>query len=489
MEIDLNIENIIDKNINEIYDTLEKYNHFDNDLSKSLNDSLSNNDSFITYENYSINKSNFTFDQIYSIEKIEDEIWHLEFSITNTFFATCSRNGIISIFKLEINHNNLIKENQEMLIESETQDKNGFNHKENNLINLDNILISNNNKLKTNENALASLTIKCLNNFLSHRKSVTALSWSKNEKHLLTSSTNKEIFLWDPFEGQLIKKFLEHSDIVSSVKWITNDTFVSGSIDKRMRIEHIEKGLVCYETFSRIRKVLISEFYSCIIILPSSMNDIIFYDYKNFREINRITEMDPIISGNISKKDEGKRLIVNLSKVNASINLYEISNMKLINKFYGHAQEQYCIECNFAGEFDEFIICGSEDANIYIWHIADSIPIRIIKGQTGTINSCNLIKILDKNIIFSASDDHTLRIWGAKNINIDFIDNSANRNNKKKNSSKGRFSANSNHSTNAQNHAIFDVVDMSNWGIHNNDVSLNDESREESSDYYVEEEE
>lgn len=490
----MNIENIIDKNINEVYETFEKYNHFDNDLSKSFNDSLSNNDSIITYENYYITKTNFTFDQLYSLEKIEDEIWHLEFSFTNTFLATCSRNGIISIFKLELNNNpNVNRDQSEMLIENETpQIKNGFNLKEsnNNLINLDNIVMHQNTKQKCNsENSLNSLKVICLNNFLAHKKSVTALSWSKNEKHLLTSSTNKQIFLWDPFQGQLIKKFLAHTDIVSSVKWITNDTFVSGSIDKRMRIEHIDKGLVCSETFSRIRKVLISEFYSCIIILPSSMNDIIFYDYKNFHEINRLTEADPIISGNISRKDEGRHLIVNLSKVNASINLYEISNLKLINKFYSHAQEQYSIECSFVGEFDEFIICGSEDANIYIWHISDSIPIRTIKGHTGTVNSCNLIKLLDKNIIFSTSDDHTVRIWGAKNINVEFADMSSNNGKTKKNSLKGRLSVNSNRSNSMQNNAIFDVVDMSNWGIHNNDLSPNDLSIEESSDYYIEEDE
>jgi len=499
----MEIENIIDKDLNEVYETLEKYNYFDKENHKTFSDSFSNNDSILSCENY-VNKANFTFDQIHSIEKIEDEIWDLEFSFTKTYFATCSRNGIIGIFKLEINNemqlselnfeenNKIMKRkncnNTECL--NVTNNNNIVTVDNNNLINIDNI----NSSLKKKE-TLFYLNIVCLNNFLSHKKSVTSISWSKNEKFLLSSSVNKEIFLWDPFQGNLIKKFSSHNDIVSSVKWLNNETFVSGSIDKKMRIESIEKGLICAETFSRIRKILISDFYNCIILLPSSLNDIVFYDYKQFREINRLTEMDPIISGNISKKDEGRHLIVNLSKVNASINLYEISNLKLINKFYGHFQEQYSIECTFGGDYDEFIICGSEDANIYIWHISDSIPIRVIKGHTGTINSCNMIKILDKNLIFSASDDHTLRIWGANNINVNFIDKTSNNNTKKKNTiscnrNSGNFSVN-----NAQNsyvatqNAIFDVVDMSNFRTNNNEISLNNGSREESSDYYIEEDE
>ncbi len=502
----MNFESIIDKNIDEVYATLEKYNYFELEPSKSLNNSLSDNDSMIIYEKNYLNKSNLTFNQIFSIDKIDDEIWHLEFTETNTFFATCTRNGIISIFKIEIN--NRISPNKDKLetsLEHETSEKNSFFSKENNLINLDSILKNNNNNNRSNEklkckkdfNSVASsLTIKCLNNFVSHKKSVTALSWSKNEKNLLTSSTNKEIFLWDPFAGTLLKRFQAQTDIVSCVKWISNDTFVSGSIDKRLRVEHIEKGLICSETFSRIRKVFISEFYNCLVILPSSMNDIVFFDYKNFREVNRLTELDPIISGNTSKKDEGRHLIVNLSKVNASINLYEIGNLKLINKFYGHTQEQYSVECSFAGEFDEFIICGSEDANIYIWHISDSIPIRVIKGHTGCINSCNLIKVLDKNIIFSASDDQTIRIWGTKDLNVEFIDSSNNngRNHSQKSSRiKVRNSAlnvNNPNYISGQANAIFDVVNMSsNTGIiNNNEASLNHESNnEESSDDYMEE--
>ena len=120
------------------------------------------------------------------------------------------------------------------------------------------------------------------------------------------------------------------------------------------------------------------------------MNDIILYDHKNYREINTISELDPIISSNLSINDEGRFLITNISKVNASINLYDLRTCTMVNKFYGHTQEQYVIECSFAGDNDEFIICGSEDACIYIWHRSSSIAISVIRGHTGSINSCLL---------------------------------------------------------------------------------------------------
>lgn len=466
----MDIEIVIDKEIEEVYETFEKYKNYSSfkKENKIKNNSYNHIEGVNQEANLHINNT-FSFQQIFSIEKNEEEVWHLEFTLSNSHFATCNRNGVICIFRFEN------KESRKDIHNiHEINILYGLNSKKNNI---DNIEF---NKFNSNH-----FVIKSLNSFLAHKKSVSCLSWSKNEKFLLTSSINKEIFLWDPFEGVVIKKFITHSDIVTSVKWINDETFVSGSIDKKMRIESIEKGLIFSETFARIRKILISELYNYIIILPASLNDIILYDCKNFREVNRLTELDPIISANISQKDQGRQLIVNFSKVNASINLYEISNLKLINKFYGHSQEQYQIECNFAGDFDEFIICGSEDASIFIWHVSDSIPIRVIKGHTGCINSCHLIKFFEKNLIFSASDDHTIRIWGPKDVTIEYIDDAASH---KKNVDAylNKRSLNySNFSLNASNN-IFDVIDMSNLGMNNNDISLNDESREEPSDYYSE---
>jgi WD40 repeat protein len=197
---------------------------------------------------------------------------------------------------------------------------------------------------------------------------------------------------------------------------------VCGGIDKKMAICNINNREICTEYFSRIRKVLVSEAFNCLIIIPASMDDIIFFDYKNNKEINRLTELDPIISSNLSINDHGRFLISNTSKVNANINLYDLSNLALINKYYGHSQEQFCIECSFAGNNDEFILCGSEDASIYIWHRTNSIPISVVKGHTGTVNNCILTFYMDKPLIFSVSDDFTMRLWTTSNAQILYKD-------------------------------------------------------------------
>ena len=78
----------------------------------------------------------------------------------------------------------------------------------------------------------------------------------------------------------------------------------------------------------------------------------------------------------------------------------------------------YTIDCSFGGEKDEYIISGSEDALIYIWkRYYESFPLYVIKGHTGTVNACQMF---NKNIIISASDDLTIRIWTYGNIDVNY---------------------------------------------------------------------
>lgn len=321
------------------------------------------------------------------IEKVNDEVWHLEFSKSFKYFATCSRNGIVSVYSLSISKSN----------------------------NTTRTTISGNTN-KDNDTPV-NVLITCISSFQANKKYISSLSWSNDEKYILTSSNEKQIRMWNPFEGggKCLKTFQVHDDFVSSALFFSNDIIVSGGIDKKLNFTSISTGTVSItETFFRIGKILKSEALNSMIIIPASLNDIIIYDYNNVTIIGTIPELDPIISAAISKSDNGRYLISNVSYINANINLYNLQTRELLNKYYGHRQEYYVIDCSFAGENDEYIICGSEDLTIFIWHRNSSIPISEIKGHTGAVNSCSLLCGLNEMkgfLLFSVSDDHTLRVW------------------------------------------------------------------------------
>jgi WD40 repeat protein len=140
-------------------------------------------------------------------------------------------------------------------------------------------------------------------------------------------------------------------------------------------------------------------------------------NYKNSFNTNQYSNNNGISNYNCFNNAKKDLFMVNTSKIHASINLYDLSDFSLINKYYGHTQTQFVIKCCFGGLNNEYILSGSEDSKIYIWHIRSSIHIFAINGHTGPINSINMP---DFGVTLSCSDDHTIRIW--TNFNVNYFD-------------------------------------------------------------------
>jgi WD40 repeat protein len=62
------------------------------------------------------------------------------------------------------------------------------------------------------------------------------------------------------------------------------------------------------------------------------------------------------------------------------------------------------------------VLCGSEDATVSLWHREKGeIITKITGGHTQTINSVSWCPT-DPQLFVTASDDHTLRLWGTETM-------------------------------------------------------------------------
>lgn len=43
-------------------------------------------------------------------------------------------------------------------------------------------------------------------------------------------------------------------------------------------------------------------------------------------------------------------------------------------RYEGHQQEKFMLRCAFGGNKNLTVSCGSEDGNIYLWHLNKSTP-------------------------------------------------------------------------------------------------------------------
>jgi WD40 repeat protein len=55
----------------------------------------------------------------------------------------------------------------------------------------------------------------------------------------------------------------------------------------------------------------------------------------------------------------------------------------------------------------------SEDSQVYIWNRADATLLEVLPGHSGCVNAVAWSPV-QHGVFASASDDHTVRIWGAK---------------------------------------------------------------------------
>ena len=81
----------------------------------------------------------------------------------------------------------------------------------------------------------------------------------------------------------------------------------------------------------------------------------------------------------------------------------------LPRSYSGHKQGRLVLRPCFGGADECFVICGSEDSQVYIWHRHSAALLLVLPGHAGAVNA--VAASPTRCLVASASDDHTLRLW------------------------------------------------------------------------------
>jgi len=113
-----------------------------------------------------------------------------------------------------------------------------------------------------------------------------------------------------------------------------------------------------------------------------------------------------------------KHVLVILHKNNPKeepeIRVWDIETQQLIHKYRGLSQEKYIIRTCFGGANQAFVLSGSEDSNIYIWHRHHGNLLEVLPGHSGSVNAVSW-NPANPSQFASASDDRTIRLWNSPN--------------------------------------------------------------------------
>lgn len=248
--------------------------------------------------------------------------------------------------------------------------------------------------------------------FQSHNKPVSYVAWSPDDTMLLTCGNAEVVKLWDVETGTCKRTFGGHGLTISSCAWFPDSKrLVCGSSDA-------EKGIYMWDCDGneiRVWKGMRMPKVLDLAVTADGTNIICVFSEKEVRIFNLLTNSELIIpeenpKTSLAASPDGKFFTVNLNS--QEIHMWDVAGEWQKPLVYsGHEQKKYVIRSCFGGVNSAFIASGSENSQVYIWNRRCSEPIANLSGHTLTVN-CVSWNPKRPQMLASASDDHTIRIWG-----------------------------------------------------------------------------
>ncbi|KAJ4967648.1 hypothetical protein NE237_014349 [Protea cynaroides] len=246
----------------------------------------------------------------------------------------------------------------------------------------------------------------------SHKNAVSFVAWSPDDTMLLTCGNGEVLKLWDVETGTCKHTFGDQSPIVNSCAWFPDSKrLVCGSSEPDKCIYMWDLDGIELQTWrgTRLPKVM------DLAVTPDGQHLISVFSEKEIRIYNFKTKSERVITEehtitSLSVSRDSELLIVNLNS--QEIHMWDVAGAwdKPL-KYMGHKQGRYVIRSCFGGSNCRFIASGSENSQVYIWNRQSSKPIEILSGHLLTVN-CVSWNPTRPQMLASASDDHTIRIWG-----------------------------------------------------------------------------
>ncbi|KAJ5536052.1 hypothetical protein N7513_009238 [Penicillium frequentans] len=243
-----------------------------------------------------------------------------------------------------------------------------------------------------------------------HGSGVAFASWSPDDTKLITCSQDKKARLWNVETGRCILTIDHHSEPVTSAGWAPDgESFVTSSFDPTSQLCHWSvrgSPLHMWKGGFRVQDCAISPDGRRLVAADTD-SKIHVFDFRNYEEDYCLSLSSKPTSLAISR--DSKHMLVNLKE--GEIQLIDLETAGVVRRFSGHKQGEYVIRSTFGGAGENFIVSGSDDSKVYIWHKENGALVESLDGHSkGCVNSISW-NPADPTMFASAGDDRAVRIW------------------------------------------------------------------------------
>ncbi|KAG6591828.1 WD repeat-containing protein 26 homolog isoform X1 [Cucurbita moschata] len=259
---------------------------------------------------------------------------------------------------------------------------------------------------------------------LGHEQPISLVSWSPDDSQLLTCGVEEAVRRWDVASGACLHVYEKAGLGLVSCGWFPDGKHIlAGVTDKSICMWDLDGNELEGWKGQRTLKISDLEITNDGKKIISICRDTAILLLDRELNVDKLIEEDQIITSFQLSRDN-KFLLVNL--LNQEIHLWNLEGeVEIVTAYTGHKRTRFVIRSCFGGLDQAFIASGSEDSLVYIWQRGTGEVVGALEGHSGSVN-CVSWNPANPHMLASASDDHTIRIWGLRGLDLDVVNSKSN---------------------------------------------------------------
>eukprot|EP00470_Lotharella_oceanica_P006205 CAMPEP_0170178196 /NCGR_PEP_ID=MMETSP0040_2-20121228/11729_1 /TAXON_ID=641309 /ORGANISM="Lotharella oceanica, Strain CCMP622" /LENGTH=306 /DNA_ID=CAMNT_0010421189 /DNA_START=17 /DNA_END=937 /DNA_ORIENTATION=- len=283
-----------------------------------------------------------------------------------------------------------------------------------------------------------------------HKGAVTVVKFNSDGKYCLTGGKDKNIHLWNPVEGTIIKSYTGYHgyEILDICVRKDNAQFASCGGDRVAFLWDVAKGITIRRfKNAHERRINAVAYNSDATVLFSASDDesVCAWDLRsrNFKPIQKITDFKDSVSSIIvadeiiiaasvdgciryfdvrmgqvtvdhvgeaittmTRSNDGECTLVGC--LDNKLRLFDRSSGEMLNSYEGHKHSGYRIGSCMTGD-DAFVVGGSEDGKIYFWNLVEGNVVHKLDAHHRAVSS--IAYHPSAVCMLSSSADGSVKLW------------------------------------------------------------------------------